>query len=193
MRAYPHIIENGAGEQLTFLRLVSDPAGDWLEGESLVQPGAGPPMHVHYLQEETFTVRQGRLGYQLLDQKPGYAGEGETIVFMPGQAHRFWNAGEGELRCTGFVKPAENLEYVLSAIFASQKQNGGKQPDLFDAAYLLRRYKSEFGMMAVPGFVQRFIFPVLIIIGKLLGKYQKYADAPEPIKPEIRRNRVDAI
>ncbi len=70
MNDYPHTIENGAGEQLTFRRRVNDPAGDWLEAENLVQPGAGPPMHVHYLQEEALTVEQGRLGYQLLDQEP---------------------------------------------------------------------------------------------------------------------------
>ena len=29
---YPHTIENGAGERLTFVRRVEDPAGDRLEG-----------------------------------------------------------------------------------------------------------------------------------------------------------------
>lgn len=184
MNAYPYTIENGAGEQLTFRRRVPDPAGESLEGENVVQPGAGPPMHVHYLQEEVFTVQQGRLGYQLLNQEPQYIGEGETVVFKPGEAHRFWNAGKEALYCTGYVKPAGNVEYLLSALFASQRQNGGKRPDLFDVAYLLRRYNSEFRMLEVPGLVQQFVFPILIIIGKLSGKYQKYADAPEPIKPE---------
>lgn len=191
MKTYPYTIENGAGEQLTFHRLVSDPAGDWVEGENVVQPGAGPPMHVHYLQEEGFTVKQGRLGYQVLDQEPRYAGEGESVVFKPGEAHRFWNAGDGELRCTSYAKPADNVEYLLGTLFASQKQNGGKRPDLFDVAYLLRRYKSEFEMVAVPSFVQRFGFPFLVTIGNLLGKYQKYVDAPEPIKPERGRNKID--
>ncbi len=187
MNVYPRTIENGAGERLTFRRRVHDPAGDWLEAENVVQPGAGPPMHVHYLQEEALTVEQGRLGYQLLDQEPRYAGEGESVVFKPGEAHRFWNAGEGALLCTGYVKPADNVEYVLSAIFASQLRNGGNRPDLFDMAYLLRRYKSEFGMLEIPGFVQRFVFPILVMIGKPRGKYRKYADAPEPVKRERGR------
>lgn len=50
---YPHTIENGGGEQLTFVRLVQDPEGDWLEVENLVQPGGGPPMHTHHRQAES--------------------------------------------------------------------------------------------------------------------------------------------
>jgi quercetin dioxygenase-like cupin family protein len=37
-----------------------------------VQPGAGPPMHVHFKQEEGLTVVAGRLGYQLKGGPPRY-------------------------------------------------------------------------------------------------------------------------
>jgi hypothetical protein len=30
--------------------------------------------------------------------------------------------------------------------------------------------------------VQRIVFPVLVAIGTLLGRYRKYADAPEPVR-----------
>ncbi|CAN5291148.1 hypothetical protein BH23GEM2_BH23GEM2_15910 [soil metagenome] len=50
--AYPYTIDNGAGEKLTFVRLIPNTSGGRLEGENLVSPGAGPPMHVHFLQEE---------------------------------------------------------------------------------------------------------------------------------------------
>ncbi|MGZ8379900.1 MAG: cupin domain-containing protein, partial [Gemmatirosa sp.] len=63
---YPHTIDNGAGERLTFLRRVPGVRGDRLEGENVVAPGAGPPMHVHYWQEEALTVQRGRIGYQRL-------------------------------------------------------------------------------------------------------------------------------
>ena len=42
---YPHTIENGAGERLTFVRRAQDPAGDRLEVENLVKLGSGPPTH----------------------------------------------------------------------------------------------------------------------------------------------------
>jgi quercetin dioxygenase-like cupin family protein len=179
---YPHTIDNGAGERLTFLRRVPGAAGDRLEVENVVKPGAGPPMHVHRYQEEALTVQQGRLGYQRPGEPPRFAGPGETVAFAAGEAHRFWNAGEGDLRCTGYIEPADNVEYFLSAIFASQRSAGSLRPDPLDAAFLARRYRSEFGMLEIPALVQRFVFPLLVGVGHLLGRFDKYADAPEPIR-----------
>jgi hypothetical protein len=36
-------------------------------------------------------------------------------------------------------------------------------------------------MVEIPTLVQRFVFPVLVVIGRMLGRYDKYADAPEPV------------
>lgn len=179
---YPHTVENGAGERLTFVRRVQDPAGDRLDAENVVKPGNGPPMHVHYYQEEALTVQQGRIGYQRPGEPPRFAEPGETVVFAPGEAHRFWNAGEEDLLCTGYIQPADNVEYFLTALFESQRKKGGSRPDVFEAAFLVRRYRSEFGMAEIPAVVQRFVFPMLVTVGRLLGKYRKYADAPEPIR-----------
>ena len=51
------------------------------------------------------------------------------------------------------------------------------EPTPLDVAFLARRYRSEFGTAAV----QRLLFPVLVVVGTLLGRYRKYADAPEPV------------
>jgi hypothetical protein len=66
-------------------------------------------------------------------------------------------------------------------MFASVKRNGGGRPDLFDAAFLVTRYRSEYAMLELPAFVQRVLIPILYVVGRALGKYKKYADAPEPI------------
>lgn len=182
MRSYPHTIDNRAGERITFVRRVQDPAGDRLEGENLVKPGGGPPMHVHNYKEEVFTIRRGRLGYQRSGEPPRFAGPGETVVFEPGEPHRFWNAGEEDLRCTGYIQPADNVECFLTAIFESQRESRGSRPDLFEAAFLTRRYRNEFYMSEIPAVVQRFVFPVLVTVGRVLGEYRKYADAPEPVR-----------
>lgn len=182
---YPHTIENGGGERLTFLRAAPSPtggSGERLEVENLVTPGAGPPMHVHHYQEESLTVQQGRVGYQRPGEPAQFAGPGETVTFKPGESHRFWNAGEEDLRCIGYIEPADNIAYFLTEVYASTRRNGGKRPDPFDAAYLTRRYRSEFAMTEIPAPVQRFVFPVVVAVGSLLGKYKKYADAPEPIR-----------
>ena len=127
-------------------------------------------------------MQEGRLGYQRLGEPEQFAGPGETVAFKPGEAHRFWNAGEGDLRCAGYIEPADNAEYFLTEMFASMRRRGGGRPDPFDAAFLARRYRSEFGMPEIPAPVQRFVFPVLVAVGGLLGRYGKYADAPEPVR-----------
>jgi quercetin dioxygenase-like cupin family protein len=180
--SYPHTIENGAGERLTFIRRVSGAAGDRLEVENVVKPGAGPPMHVHRYQEEALTVQQGRLGYQRLGERPRFVGPGEMVAFKPGEAHRFWNAGEGDLRCTGHIEPADNVEYFLTELYESTRRSGSARPGPFDAAFLMRRYRSEFAMVEIPAAVQRFVFPLLVTVGRMLGKYRRYADAPTPVR-----------
>lgn len=182
MSTYPYTIENGAGERITFLRRVAGPDGDRLELENLLEPGAGPPMHIHHYQEEALTVERGRAGYQRAGEPPRYAGPGETLVFQPGEPHRFWNAGNDRLLCRGYIRPPDNVEYFLSALYASQQRSGGRRPDPFDAAFLMRRYRSEFGMVGLPALVERFVLPAQVALGRLLGKYRKYADAPEPVR-----------
>ena len=176
---YPHTIENGGGERLTFVRHVQGGDVNYLEVENVVQPNAGPPMHIHHKQEESLTVLQGRIGTQKPGEEPKYYGPGETVTFSAGEPHRFWNAGTEPLIGKGFIKPADNIEYFLTQIYASTKANGGKRPGNFDAAYLTNRYKSEFEMMEIPSFVKKVIFPLSLFIGKLQGKHHKFKDAPE--------------
>jgi mannose-6-phosphate isomerase-like protein (cupin superfamily) len=181
MSDHPRTIDNGAGEELTFLAVHTDEHGEYLEAKNSVSPGSGPPMHVHYLQEESLTVERGTMGWQRQGEEELLAQRGETVTFAPGEVHRFWNAGEEELVCTGYVRPPDNLEYFLTGIFASTRENGGKRPRLFDAAYLLSRYRSEFGMADIPAPVQRLVFPVVVAVGRLFGLQRRFADAPEPV------------
>ena len=180
--SYPHTIDDGAGERLTFLRRVRAPKGDRLEVRNVVTPGAGPIMHVHHYQDEVLTVQHGRMGYQRLGEAPRFAGPGETVAFKAGEVHRFWNDGDDDLVGTGYIDPADNIEYFLGAIFESRKQSGGERPNPLDAAFLAQRYRAEFGLAEVPAAVQRILFPVMVAVGTLLGRYSKYADAPEPVR-----------
>lgn len=182
MFSYPYTIDNGCGERLTFLRRVATPDGERLEVENSVHPGGGPPMHVHYFQEEALTVRQGRLGCQRKGEEPRHAEVGATVVFRPGEVHRFWNAGDTELRCTGYICPPDSIEYFLRGLYEAQRKSGSARPDPFDAAYLAWRYRSEFGMEEIPALVRRLVFPVQVLVGRALGRYGKFADAPEPVR-----------
>jgi quercetin dioxygenase-like cupin family protein len=173
----PHTIYNIAGEKLTFLRTVIKDGVEYLAVENEVQPNAGPPMHVHHRQDECITVVSGKIGYQELGGEKKYAGPGETVMFKAGIAHKFWNAGNKPLIGNGYITPADNIVYFLSQIYKSSNKNGGR-PGLYDSAYLLNRYKSEFAMLEIPGFVQKVLFPIVLFFGNVFGKHRKFADAP---------------
>ncbi len=178
----PHIIENHLGEKLIFKGILHEPDGEVLFGENFVQPGCGPPMHTHWLQDEGFKVLEGRIGYQIAGQQAQYANAGESVVFKRGVAHRFWNAGSEVLHCEGWLKPANTIQFFLSSIYAAQNKSGKAQPEFFDGAYLMTRYASEYDMSEIPVFVKKVVMPIAYRIGKLLNKYEHFKDAPEPVK-----------
>ena len=186
MKTYPYTIDNGHGELLTFTGVTRGPDGDRAGADGVAQPGAGPPMHVHYLQDEAARVVSGRLGYQVLGEEPKFAEVGELVVWPAGTAHKWWNAGTTELRLAGWCSPPDNIEFFLGALFAATKQNGGGRPSLFDAAFLVTRYRSEYAMLELPAFVRRVVIPIAYVVGRLLGKHAKYRDAPPPVTKRQR-------
>lgn len=178
----PCTIESGHGETIKFLRYVKNGDTEVLELEGRCTPGAGPAMHIHHRQDESVTVVNGKIGYQVLGGPEVFAGPGQSVSFPAGVAHRFWNAGEEELRITGHITPPNNVQFFLTAIYASSKANGGTgQPGFFDGAWLMTRYRSEFDMPEIPAFVKRRVFPAVVLLGRLLGKYRKYTGAPAPL------------
>lgn len=182
MTEYPHTIDNGGGERLTLLAPSSDERGAYQEARNSVSPGAGPPMHVHHLQEESLTVEKGTMGWQRQGEEEQLAGAGETVTFSPGEMHRFWNAGDDELVCSGYVRPPDNVEYFLTKVYESMRAKGGKRPRMFDAAFLLTRYRSEFGMAVPPPPGQRVLFPVVLAVGRVFGRHRRFDGAPEPVR-----------
>lgn len=177
----PHTIENCIGEKLTFLEKVADGNSDMLIVENFVPPGVGPLMHTHFLQEEALTVMKGKIGYEVKGHEPRYAEVGETVTFAPGVPHRFWNAGDDTLHCKGYIKPANTIVFYLSSIYAAQNKAGSARPEMFDGAYLITKYRSEYDIDA-PWFVKKVIIPATYLVGKMLGKYKHFNNAPSPVK-----------
>lgn len=173
---YPKTIDNGHGERMTFV----DRDGDRLLVESVVDVGAGPPMHVHHLQTETIRVESGRMGVAMPGAPDRFFGPGELMTFAPGVEHRFWNAGDEPLRLAGEVFPVLNFEYFIAAVYESAREHGGR-PGAFDAAFLLTRYRTEFSLTEIPAFVRRFILPIQAHLGRLLGRDERFSDAPDPV------------
>jgi len=178
----PHTIENPFGESLTFQSILEENGEKKMIVLNKVSPGSGPPFHVHYKQDESLMVTKGLLGYQIDGEEEKFLKEGERVVFIRGQMHRFWNAGEYMLECEGWVKPANTLDYFLTGIYNSMNKAGKAEGDPFDSAFLMSHFKTEYDLKDIPAFVKTVIFPVTVMIGKLLGKYKHFQDVPEAIK-----------
>jgi quercetin dioxygenase-like cupin family protein len=178
MKKYPVTIDNGHGEELTFVGIEIKDGVEYMIVDNIVTPNSGPPMHVHHKQHEELTIVEGVMGTQVLGEAPQYHKAGATLLFEAGVAHKFWNAGDTLLKCTGRVWPVNNLEYFLTEIYKSTKASKNHRPSLMDTAFLLRRYKSEFDMMEIPPFVKKALLPVAYFIGNLTGAFKKFKDAP---------------
>ncbi len=176
---FPCTIAHG-GEKITFLGIRKENGIDVLDAEVEAQPNAGPPMHTHHRQDECFTILSGTMAYQIAGENEKFAQAGETVLIKAGVPHKFRNAGVDLLKCRGYVSPPENFVYFLSEIYKSMAANNGR-PGMYDGAYLLNRYKSEYSMDEIPSFVQKFIFPIVLLHGKLIGKNKKFAGAPDPV------------
>ncbi len=61
--------------------------------EEITPPRQGPPLHVHYNEDEFFRVLQGCYRFQVGEQTIE-AGPGDTLFVPRGTAHCFYNAGE---------------------------------------------------------------------------------------------------
>lgn len=178
---YPHTISNRTGETLTFQSIEMENGVEKLIVSNELVPRSGPPMHVHFKQDESLTVVEGEMTYQILGKQPVICRVGDTATFERGVAHKFWNSGTGTLRCTGWVKPANNLDYFLTEMYRSFDEGDGEKPELFSSSYLMRRYRSEYDMLELPGFVKNVIAPIAVFIGGLTGKYKRFENAPKPL------------
>ncbi|MBL7798903.1 MAG: cupin domain-containing protein [Saprospiraceae bacterium] len=173
---FPFTIETKYGEKINFLRM----EGARLLLEGFCTPMAGPGMHTHLRQDEGVAVVKGTIGYQILGEEPRYAGPGDSVTFKRGVPHRFWNAGDTILRCTGWIDPAESIVFFLSSMYEAINRGENHRPETFDGAYLSWRYRREYDMSEIPGFVKKVIIPATYFVGLLLGKYGKFKDAPKP-------------
>ncbi|MGB5007263.1 MAG: cupin domain-containing protein [Ferruginibacter sp.] len=172
---------NKNGETLIITRPAAETGGQLTEFEGMDEPGIGPPMHVHFKQEEKLKLLKGKLRVKTLTKEFSLA-EGEEYIFAAGEAHRFWNEGTERNHYSGYVKPSNNYEYFIKQVYQSANEANDDKPGPFDAAFLLTKYKTEMDMLVIPKPVKLIVFPILLFIGKLTGKFKKFADAPPAIK-----------
>ena len=155
------------------LRRVRDDAGQIIlaiEG-SLPPRKSGPPLHAHLHQREEGYVKAGTLGARVGKDKI-VVQAGGTGVFPAGVIHSWWNAGETLLELSGHSVPALDLDQFLQALFAVLNASASGRPSIFYLAHVLWRHRHTQAVMIPPIPIQRIFFPLVLVLGRMLGKYR---------------------
>jgi mannose-6-phosphate isomerase-like protein (cupin superfamily) len=138
---------------------------------SLPPRAAGPPPHVHFHQREEGLVKAGSLGARV-GKEEILVKAGGTSAFPAGVVHTWWNAGEDLLELSGRAVPAGDLDRYLQAIFAIVNASPSGRPSLFYIAHVLWRHRKTQIVMLPPPMIQRILFPIVLLVGRALGKYR---------------------
>jgi mannose-6-phosphate isomerase-like protein (cupin superfamily) len=160
------------GERLTLRRIKSDKGVEELHlSGSLPARRQGPPLHIHFEQDEHGEVISGTLSASV-DGKDFQVAAGGSGHFAKGSAHRWWNDGDQELVFRGVATPAVDLDRFLQAIFEVLNAGSPERPPLFYMAHVLHRHRHTQLTLVVPRVLQRVLFPIVVLLGTVLGKYR---------------------
>ena len=164
-------LENRHTGEILVMRRMRDAQGQIvLTLDGTLPPGtSGPPLHVHFHEHEEGIVKAGTLGAQIGTDK-FVVPAGGTVVLPAGRPHRWWNAGEDLLEFSGHVVPVD-LDRYLQAVFAVLNASNGRPP-IFYLAHVLWRHRDTQLLSIPPPAIQRILLPLVLIIGRILGKYR---------------------
>jgi mannose-6-phosphate isomerase-like protein (cupin superfamily) len=159
------------GERLALRRLKRDDE-IWLELKGSLPPHSeGPPMHVHFAENEEGHVTAGSLSV-VIDGRCMAVGPGGSTFIPRGAVHRWWNEGDHPLELHGYARPAVDLDRYLQAIFDVINAGPAGRPPLIYLAHVSWRHRRTQGLAVIPRPVQAVLFPLLIAVGTLLGRYR---------------------
>jgi len=174
-------IENPlTGERVTFLQTTESTNGALLEIECAIpRPGFGPPTHIHLKQQESFRVVMGKLGVAVAGEQH-ILDVGDTAVAPPGMPHRFWNAGQGEVRFIADIEPPGHFEAHFETMFGlahdGKGNRNGTPTDILQFGVSFE--VADTYLASIPIILQQLVFRVLAFIGHRLGyrsRYPKYS------------------
>ncbi len=166
-------LENQRTGEILRMRRVRDSQGQTvLSLDGSLPPGmSGPPLHVHFHQREEVIVKTGSVGAQIGNEKI-VVRAGGTAVLPAGVVHKWWNAGDYLLELSGQVIPADDLDRYLQAIFAVLNASPSGRPSIFYIAHVAWRHRHTQALAIPPRAIQRIAFPLILLVGRILGKYR---------------------
>src|SRR5437867_10696690 len=165
------------GERITFHQTSADTNGEAVVIECSVQPdGFVAATHVHPSQSERFAVIEGTLGLKS-GKEELTLGRGEIAVVEPGTPHRFWNAGDEEVRFVCEVRPALQFESLLETMFAlaeAGRTNRKGMPNPLRLAVIANAHFDTVRLPFPPALVQRIALALGAPVGRLAGYRPQY-------------------
>jgi quercetin dioxygenase-like cupin family protein len=159
--------------EILCMRRVRDADGQvvlMLDG-SLPPGTSGPPPHVHFDQREEGTVKAGSLGARL-GKETIRVESGGAAIFPVGVVHTWWNAGDDLLELSGRAVPASDLDRYVQAVFAVLNASPSGRPSIFYIVHVAWRHRHTQSLAKPPQAIQRIVFPIVLFVGRVLGKYR---------------------
>lgn len=166
-------LENRHTGEILRLHRVRDAEGQAvlvIEG-TLPAKSSGPPPHTHLREREEGTVKAGTLGARVGNTKVVVPAGGQA-AFPPGVVHAWWNAGDDPLEFNGRATPVVDLDRFFQAIFAVLNASPSGRPSIFYLAHVLWRHRHTQRLALPPRPVQRIVFPLVLFVGYVIGKYR---------------------
>ena len=116
----------GPGNQLTFLITGKETGGAFFLAEMSVQPGGGPPPHIHHREDESFHILEGTLTIQV-GGNTITASAGDFAFLPRGIVHSFKNTGDGCAKALVLTTPA-GLENYFAEVFEPAADRNSAPP-----------------------------------------------------------------
>lgn len=173
MRAGDAVWNPLTGEKALLIESPDENGGARIVSDFAVEAGGFVPggEHVHDHCAEHFEVTAGQIIF-VVDGAERTLSAGEQATVAPGSWHRWWNAGDTEVRIRTRVEPALRLAEAILVIWglcADGHTNAEGRPSPLLGALLLTRYRRELRYRQPPDAVQRLLFPPLAALARRRG------------------------
>jgi quercetin dioxygenase-like cupin family protein len=172
------------GETIQFVKTAADTQGELLEMEATYEPNQSWEQgveHYHPEQDETFEVMEGMISIKVGGRESTYV-TGEKFDVPRGVIHLMRNLSSEPARVRWQVRPALNTETFFETVWglsADGKLREGTLSYILQFAILARAYDRVFRVTSPSRTVQKVLFPVLAIIGRLCGYKKNYTQSGE--------------
>ena len=182
-------IENPVtGERIVFHETAAETNGERVVFETIVRPdGFVAAAHVHPYQTECFEVLSGTLGMRRGKEKLEVRA-GQDVIVEPGMPHKFWNAGEDEVRFLCTVTPALQFERLIETMYtlaADGKTNKKGMPSPLRLAPIAKNHFDDVRLPAIPQWMQKLGLVMGAPVGRLLGYGPTYDSVPGELNPAV--------